>query len=294
MKKIIIAVTMLAGLGLNASALYFDGGLTGTTGPDYSGYKLNLRVGEGDFAFEPSLTTYKYDTALLANKTYRAYGLRGAWEKEKYTVGAEAGTTPEVNGYKNVYAGGDITFSLTPTSGGKTRLAGPGARSVSGGGQGITRIDVGASLKQTQHTQAATTIATAGKTSQTEASLFAGAKVLMLNLSASFTGYSYGSEDAEPQGFVPGLNFALQAKPRSSVTARVDLPSTLPMVTPFAGYTTTKYKGGSSALKTDSSSAILLGGYVDLSMVVANVTYQIFKYADNTDNFVSIGAGLKF
>ncbi|MBI4349859.1 MAG: hypothetical protein HY550_00315 [Elusimicrobia bacterium] len=287
MKKLIIAVTMVAGLGLNASALYFDGGLTGTTGPDYSGYKLNLRIGEGDFALEPSLTTYKYDTAALGNKTYRTYGARGAWEKEKYTVGAEAGTTPEVNGYKNMHFGGDITFSLTPTSGGKTRLAGPGARSVSGGGQGVTRIDVGASLKQTQHTQ---TVGTAdNKTSQTEASLFAGAKVLMLNLSASFTAYTYGSEDATPQGFVPGLNFALMAKPRSSVTARVDLPSTLPMVTPFAGYTTTKYKGGA-----DDSSAILLGGYVDLSMVVANVAYQIFDSGSGSDSFISIGAGVKF
>ena len=292
MNKLIVSLTLLAGLGINASALYFDGGLTGTTGPDYSGYKLNLRIGGGDFALEPSLTTYKYDNALLNNKTYRTYGLRGAWEKETYTVGAEAGATPEVNGYKNVYAGGDITFSLTPASGGKTRLAGPGARSVSGGGSGVARVDVGASLKQTQHTQAVGTAE--NKTSQTAASLFAGAKVLMLNLSASFTGYTYGDEDAVPQGFVPGLNFALIARPKSSVTARVDIPSTIPMITPFAGYTVTKYKGGSSALETDKSSAIMLGGYVDLNMVVANVTWQVFNYAKNNDSFVSIGAGIKF
>ncbi|OGR51703.1 MAG: hypothetical protein A2049_10395 [Elusimicrobia bacterium GWA2_62_23] len=287
MKKLIVSLTLLAGLGVNASALYFDGGLTGTTGPDYSGYKLNLRVGEGDFALEPSITSYKYDTAAYDNKTFRTYGLRGAWEKEAYTVGAEAGTTPEVNGYKNVYAGGDVTFSLTPTSGGKSRLAGPGARSVSGGGEGITRVDVGASLKQTQHTQKVLTVER--ETSQTEASLFAGAKVLMLNLSASYTGYSYGDEDATPQGFVPGMNFALAAKPKSSVNARVDIPATIPMVTPFAGYTTTKYKGG-----VKDSSAITLGGYVDLNMVIANVTYQIFDNGTDTDSFVSIGAGVKF
>jgi len=287
MKKLIVSLTLLAGLGVNASALYFDGGLTGTTGPDYSGYKLNLRVGEGDFALEPSITSYKYDTAAYDNKTFRTYGLRGAWEKEAYTVGAEAGTTPEVNGYKNVYAGGDVTFSLTPTSGGKSRLAGPGSRSVSGGGEGITRVDVGASLKQTQHTQKVLTVER--ETSQTEASLFAGAKVLMLNLSASYTGYSYGDEDATPQGFVPGMNFALAAKPKSSVNARVDIPATIPMVTPFAGYTTTKYKGG-----VKDSSAITLGGYVDLNMVIANVTYQIFDNGTDTDSFVSIGAGVKF
>jgi len=75
---------------------------------------------------------------------------------------------------------------------------------------------------------------------------------------------------------------------------RIDIPSTIPMVTPFAGYTLTKYKGGSAAAETDESSAILLGGYVDLNMVVANVTYQILNYAGNTDSFVSIGAGIKF
>ncbi len=292
MKKTILAAALAAFCSVNASAWYFDGGLTGTTGPDYSGYKLNLRVGQGDFALEPSITSYKYDTAAYNNKTFRTYGLRGAWEKEAYTVGAEAGTTPEVNGYKNVYAGGDVTFSLTPTSGGKSRLAGPGSRSVSGGGKGVTRVDVGASIKQTMHTQKVLT--TERETSQTEASLFAGAKVLMLNLSASYTGYAYGDEDATPQGFVPGNSFALAAKPRSSVNARVDIPSTIPMVTPFAGYTVTKYKGGSASAETDESSTIMLGGYVDLNMVVANVTYQIFNYAKENDSFVSIGAGLKF
>ncbi len=287
MKKLIASVTLLAGLSLNASAWYFDGGLTGTTGKDYSGYKLNLRVGADDFALEPTLTSYKYDTAALKNKTYRTYGLRGAWEKEKYTVGAEAGTTPEVNGYKNIYAGGDITFSLMPGTGGHSRLAGPGAHAVSGGGEGVARIDVGASLKQIQHTQAVTGSSDL-KTAQTEASLFAGAKVLMLNLSASYTGYSYGDEKAVPQGFIPGLDFAVIAKPRSSVTARVDIPSTIPMITPFAAYTTTKYKGAKD------SSAVTIGGYVDLNMVVANVAYQNFDNGSSNKSFVSVGAGVKF
>lgn len=291
MKKVIISLALLAGLGLNASAWYFDGGLTGTTGPDgYSGYKLNLRIGQDQLAFEPSLTRYTSDAL---KKTYNTYGLRGAWEAEKYTAGGEVATTPEVNGYKNMSVSGDITFSLTPTSGGKSRLAGPGSRATYGGGEGVARVDVGAQLKQTQHTQAVTG-ASDRKTAETAATLFAGAKVLMLNLSASFTGYSYGDEDATPQDFVNGLNFVQAAKPKSSVNARVDIPSTIPMVTPFAGYTTTKYKGGTSAAKTDASSTITLGGYVDLNMVVANLTYQIFNYADKNKSFVSIGAGLKF
>ena len=291
MKKVIVSLALVAGLGLNASAWYFDGGLTGTTGPDgYSGYKLNVRVGQDELSLEPSLTRYTSDAL---KKDYSTYALRGAMEKEKYTVGAEAATTPEVNGYKNLSLAGDITFSLTPGSGGHSRLAGPGARASYGGGSGVARVDVGASLKQTQHTQAVAG-ASDKKTSETAAMLFAGAKVLMLNLSASFTGYSYGDEKATPQDFVSGQNFVVQAQPKSSVNARVDIPSTIPLVTPFAGYTTTKYKGGSAAAKTDKSSTVTLGGYVDLNMVVANLTYQIFSYNDHNKSFVSIGAGLKF
>lgn len=290
MKKLILSLTLLGALSLNASALYFDGGLTGTTGPNgYSGYKLNLVVGEGNLAFEPSLTTYTSDSI---DETYRTYGLRGAWEKDTYTLGGEAGMTPEAGGYENKYVGADITFSLTPTSGGKSRLAGPGSRGQARGGDGIARVDVGAALKHTMHTNSST--GSDLDTTQTAATLFAGAKILMVNLSASFTGYKYGDEDALPQGFVPGHNFALAARPKSSVSARLDIPATIPMVTPFVGYTATKYKGGTSAAKTDSSSAYLLGAYVDLNMVMANITYQVFNYADESDSFVSIGAGIKF
>ncbi|HCC48896.1 MAG TPA: hypothetical protein DEQ38_12380 [Elusimicrobia bacterium] len=293
MKKNIIAAALVAVLGLNASALYFDGGLTGITGPDsYSGYKLNLVIGEGDLAFEPSITSVRLENNAGDASTYRTYGLRGAWESDKYTIGGEAGMTPEVEGYDNKYVGGDITISLSPTSDGKSRLAGPGSRGMARGGTGITRVDVGAALKHTMHTQEVGT--TDRETSQTAATLFAGANVLMLNVSASFTGYSYGDEDASTLGFVPGHSFANRAMPRSSVNARLDLPSTIPMITPFVSYTGTKYKGGSSALETDSSSTYLLGAYVDLSMVVANISYQIFNYADDTESFVSIGAGVKF
>ncbi len=285
MKKLIIAVTMLAGLGLNAAA-YFDGGVTGISGPHgYSGTKLDLVIGSGNLAIEPSLASYKSN----AIDTTRVYGLRGAWEAEKYTIAGLVGTTPEVNGYSNSFFGGDVTFSLTPGSGGHSRLAGPGSRGGARSGEGVTRIDVGAGFKQTMHTQTQT-VGSDLKTSQSEGSLFAGAKVLMLNVSASYTGYKYGDDNATPVGFVPGHSFALGAYPKSSVNFKVDLPSTLPMLTPFVSYTGTKYKFG-----TKDSSAYLFGAYIDLSMVTANVSYQIFDSgASKNDNFMSIGAGVKF
>ena len=285
MKKIIIAVAMLAGLGLNAAA-YFDGGISGTTGPHgYSGTKLDLVIGSGNLAIEPSMVSYKSN----AIDTTRTYGLRGAWEAEKYTIAGLVGTTPEVNRYSNNFFGGDITFSLTPGSGGHSRLAGPGSRGGARSGEGVTRIDIGAGFKQTLHTQTQV-VGSDLKTSQTEGSLFAGAKVFMLNVSASYTGYKYSDEKATPLGFVPGHNFVLGAFPKSSVNLKLDLPSTLPMLTPFVSYTGTKYKFG-----TKDSTAYLLGAYIDLSMVTANVSYQILDSgASKNDNFVSVGAGVKF
>lgn len=275
-----LAVAVCAVFSLNAAA-YFDGGISAVSGPHgYRGTNLNLVIGSGNMAFEPSMTSYASDALL---DTYRTYALRVDRETEKYTFAGLAGTTPEVKGYSNKFFGGDITFSLTQGSGGRSRLAGPGSRAAARGGKGITRIDVGASVKHTIHTDAA------GDTGQTEASLFAGAKIFMVNLSAAYTGYKYGTEKMTPLLVnITGLNFALGGFPKSSVNVKLDLPGQ-PMVTPFVSYTTTKYKSG-----TKDSSAYLFGAYIDLSMVTANVGYQIFNDGSNTHNYMSIGAGVKF
>ena len=287
MNKLIVSLAMLAALSMNAAA-YFDGGVSGTTGPDsYRGTKLDLVIGSGNFALEPSMATYKADNALFRNKTYRTYGLRGAIEASKYTIGGEVGTTPEVNGYSNNYIGTDLTISLTPGSGGHSRMAGPGSRGSVRGGEGVTRIDVGASVKEVMHKN--NSGPADRKTNQTEYSFFAGAKILMANLSASYTGYLYGSRDTAPLiNPIPGQTFAYGATPKSSVNARLDLPGA-PMVTPFVGYTGTKYKDG-----VKDSSAYLFGAYIDLSMVTANLSYQIFNNGSATDGFLSVGAGIKF
>ena len=289
MKKLMVSLTLLAAFAMSASAeMYFDGSLSGTTGPDsYRGTKLDLVIGSGNFALEPSMATYKADNALFQNKTYRTYGVRGAIEASKYTIGGEVGTTPEVNGYSNKYIGTDLTISLTPGSGGHSRLAGPGSRAAVRGGEGVTRIDVGASIKEVMHKN--TSGASDLKTNQTEYSFFAGAKILMANLSASYTGYLYGTRDTAPLiNPIPGQTFAYGATPKSSVNARLDLPG-YPMITPFVGYTGTKYKNG-----VKDSSAYLFGAYIDLSMVTASVQYQLFNNGSATDGFMSVGAGLKF
>ncbi len=278
MKKFLLAAVFCAVSGLNAAA-YFNGGLSQTTGPHgYSGANLDLVIGSGNLAFEPSFATYTSNDRSINGKTFRTYALRGEWEAKKCTLAGFAGATPEVNKYSNKFFGGDITFPLASGYRGHSRLAGPGA---SGSG-----IDVGAGLKRTIHTQ---TIGTVDKdTGQTEGSVFAGAKILMLNVSASYTGYTYDAGQASAQNFIPGLNFELAAKPRSSVNVKLDLPGQ-PLLTPFVSYTGTKYKGGLA-----DSSAYLLGAYIDLRIAAANVSYQIFDSGSGKDSFLSVGAGIKF
>jgi hypothetical protein len=281
--KIILVLLMSVVLNANAHA-YFDGGASVTTGPDgYRGTDIYLIIGGNNLWLKPSMSSYTSD---YLDKTYRTYKVRGGFEANMYTLAGEAGMTPEVNAYSNKFFGADLTVSLTPGEGGKSRLAGPSARAGSRGGQGVTRIDVGAGLKHSIHTIDVT--GSEGETGQTEYSLFAGAKILSAQLGASFTGYRYDEENVLPLVVIPGHNFILYAYPKSSVNARLDITG-YPMVTPFVSYTTTKYKNN-----IDDSSAYLFGAYIDLNMIEAHIGYQIFDNGSEKDNFISIGAGIRF
>lgn len=281
---------MLAVLAGSAQA-YIRGNVSGVTGPGgYSGTKLDLVIGSDSFSVEPILETYGSDDTAYGGETYRTFTLRAAMEKDKYAIGALAGMTPEANDYSNKFCGGDITLTLTPGSGGKSRLAGPGSRAGSSGGKGVSRVDIGAGFKYTMHTQVQAVGADL-ETGQAEGSLFAGAKVLMINLAGSYTGYTYGDEDAAAFEFVPGHNFITVARPKSSVNIKLDLPGQ-PLVTPYIAYTATKYKAVSGQEVPDSS-AYLFGAYLDFDMISANIGYQIFDQ-DGKDSFISLGAGIKF
>ncbi|MBU2573723.1 MAG: hypothetical protein KKH28_06595 [Elusimicrobia bacterium] len=280
MKKAVCFVLVSVFTAAAASA-YFDGSVGMTTGPDgYTGTDLSFTLGNDTIFVKPGLSAYSFDVNSV-NKTYKVYRLRGGMEKDNYTAAAEAGFSSKEAGYEYKYFGADITFSLTPGKGGKGRLAGPSARSASGGGQGVTRVDVGAGIKQHMYNYDLNSLSK--ETGQTEFSIFSGAKVFITQVSASFTGYSYGSEEVTPMFNQPsGLIFVTGGLPRSSVNVRAELPSTLPMVTPFAGYTTVKYKSAGS------KSALQLGGTVNLGMVTGVVSWQTF----DGDNFLSISGGL--
>ncbi|HOI42580.1 MAG TPA: hypothetical protein PK523_06500 [Elusimicrobiales bacterium] len=293
MKKTIVAL-MTVLMSVTAASAWFDGGVGQTTGPD--GYKktdANLTFGSDGIWFRGALMRQDADAF---SKALNTYSLRVGREAEFYTLAGEAGMTPSTEymtgqDYSSTFFGGDITFSLTPSAGGKGRLAGPNAKVASGGGDGIARVDVGGGIKHTMHKTEAAALET--KTEQTEYSLFAGAKVLMARVGASWTGYKYGDDDTTPvvgsiNGQALSLFHATNALPDASVNFRLDLPG-YPLVTPFLSYTTTKYK---AAIK--DTDAYTIGAYIDLNMVGANVMYQVYDDGNDKDSYVMLTAGINF
>ncbi|KAF0127048.1 MAG: hypothetical protein FD189_556 [Elusimicrobia bacterium] len=293
MKKT-LATLLTVFISVASASAWFDGGVGQTTGP--GGYKktdINLTIGSGDMWVRGALMRQNTDNLY---KPLNHYSARVGFEKDFYTVAGEAGMTPGTNSsatseYSNMSLGGDITFSLTPSATGGGRLAGPNAKAASGGGQGITRVDVGAGLKHTRHKTEA--LNTETKTAQTEYSVFAGAKILMARLGASWTGYKYGDDDSTPiigsiNGQARALSHDTLALPKASVNFRLDLPG-YPMVTPFLSYTTTKYKNNFK-----DTAAYGVGAYLDLNLVGANVMYQVYDDGSDKDNYLSLSAGIKF
>lgn len=293
MKKLFAAVLMTCALAVNANAFYISGS-GGTVSGDhgYQASSVNLLVGMENVAIEPSWKSYKSD----GTETLNTYGLRAAYETDLFTAGIYGGMTPKKaylkdnpgNEYSNQFAGADFTISLNPLGNTHSRLVGPGNRGISVGGEGITRVDVGAGIKYTNHkTEKA---GGDNKTGQTEYQLFAGAQVLMLNVAAGMSYFDYNDSETGTYGYITGVNYAVFGKPESAFNLRVDVPF-FPIVTPYVGYSKVKYdvKEGN-----DHANNYEVGTYLDFAMLTANVSYQIAERDSHHDSFLSAGIGLKF
>lgn len=287
MKKTILAVLMLVSVG--AAEAYFDGGINYTSGKDgYSGQDIYLMIGFDNMWIKPEYSSIKSDNT----ETYKKYSGRVGFEKDLYTFSVLAGLTPEAGAtgakYENKFAGADITFSLNPTSGSKKRMAGPNSGYGSRSGEGVTQIDLGAGAVYTGHTY------NDNEVGQLDASFFAAAKILMAQLSASYTVSSY---DKTLNGALAGLqrdsglNYYYTGFPKTSVNVKVNLLG-MPMVTPFVMYNKTAFKfpAGLDDLNTYGA-----GAYIDLNMVAATVSYQTYKYTGlDRQNYLSVSAGVRF
>ena len=292
MKKLFAAVLMTCALAVNANALYISGsGGTVSGEDDYKGTNVNLLIGLENLAIEPSWKAYSNEDTDTVN----TYALRAAWETNVYTAGIYGGFTPKKAylkanpaEYSNQFVGADFTLSLNPTGSTHSRLVGPGNRGISAGGEGITRVDVGAGIKQTAHkTEYA---GTDNKTGQTEYQVFAGVQFLMLNISGGMSYYDYQDKDSATVDFVNGLNYATLSypglAPDNAFNLRVDVPF-FPIVTPFVGYSKVKYS-------EDHINSYEVGTYLDFAMLKATVSYQITEHDSHHDGYLSAGIGLAF
>ncbi len=289
MKKTIVCAALF--IFSAAGWSYFDAGLNYTSGTDgYKGQDAYAKIGTGGFWVKPEYSSYEADGI----DAYRKYSARIGFEKSLYTLSFAAGLTPEVENtllgkYENKFAGADITFSLNPTSGGKTRMAGPNSGYGGHSASGVTQIDLGAGLNYTAHTSNSKDIG------QLDASLFAGAKVLMAQISASYTASSYdktltlANAGLAMNQRLTGLNSYVVGYPKSNFNLKLDLLG-YPMVTPFISYNKTKFK----LSNIDDLNTYGLGAYLDFNMVGATVSWQTYKAGGDRNNFLSFSAGLKF
>lgn len=292
MKKLFALLTMLLSLSVNANALYISGSAGTVSGEDdYKGTNVNVLLGLDNLAIEPS---WKHYTAKDI-EDYDTYALRIARETNVYTLGVYGGMTPDVDEawgkYSNQFVGADFTISLNPVGDTHSRLVGPGNRGIAVGGDGITRIDVGAGIKYAKHKTEVAGMPDL-ETAQTEYQIFAGAKILMINLSAGYTYYDYGDKDSVTSGFVNGVNYALLGvRPDNAFNVKMDIPF-FPIVTPYIGYSKVNYDV--PAGNPDHSNNYEFGAYLDFAMLTANVSYQVREMAGHNDGFLSAGVGLKF
>ena len=289
MKKL-TALLALVVFPLCGAQAYFDGSVGTVGGADgYTGLNAYAELGGDSMYVRPSFTTYKQDGL---SSTFNTYGARVGYDTAVFSLGLNGSTTPKQNGYGNYSVSGDAVFSLSPTGGRNSRIAGPRTGGGSAKGEGIARIDVGAGLAYTSHD----IDGFANKIGQSDGSIFAGAMILGTQISGRYTKNLHYSETLDetipvpltnvlPGSLVDTAGFLNQA-----FNLRVDF-TMLTAVTPYVSYTAAQYK-----LDLPTSKTYQFGAQVGLDMVNVNAAYQIQDPGEgySSKGYFTVGAGLKF
>jgi hypothetical protein len=87
---------------------------------------------------------------------------------------------------------------------------------------------------------------------------------------------------------VVGLANVVQGYPNSNVNVKV-LFGLTPLIKPFAQYARTTYLAGQPA-----STAYTAGGSFELAILEVSASYERFVQSGNDQNFVSVGANVRF
>lgn len=290
MKKTLSLAFLLMASGAFA---YFDGGLNYTSGSKgYTGQDIYAVIGTNGFWIKPEYSAHEWSD-LTNSKRIQKFMTRVGFEKDLYVLSFLAGYNPRVYTTDVKHIGADITFSLNPTSSSKKRLAGPNSGYSGRSASGVTQIDLGAGINLSGYSDNQTD----KDLIQTDYSLFAGAKILLAQLSANYTfsRYDKNIENNSPNVArltlkYPGMSSYFDMFPKSNLNVKLDLLG-YPMVTPFISYTKTKFEESGN----DDLNAYKFGAYIDLNMLSATVSYETYDLPNlKRFNFLSFSAGLKF
>lgn len=277
------------------SAASFEGSVAPVFGSSgYSGGSgyVELRS-ENGFYVRPRANFF---STSQSSGTYKSIYGRIGYDAELFSIGLEAGGTPQLNGYSNTSVSGDVTFTLK--SGGKStgRLAGPEARGEVGRwGEGLARVDVGASLGYVSHHDEATATLPQFKLGQTNVSGFAGVKFFGLRASGQITKSLYDKAiptwaAVQPNTELVGVRNLLSGFPDYSTNLRLE-GCKLFVFAPFASYTYTTFK-----LNQANSNALELGVGLNLGMLEVRGAYQYYDPGGGMTkrNYETVGASLNF
>lgn len=294
-----------------ASALWFNGGVSQVGGSDnYRGTTMQGTVGHEGYTVKPRFSTYRSDSS---GGTFNTLSTRLGYEDKLFTVGVTGGGTGKVDGYSNRFGGADFTISLTPTGKGpEKRIDGKGDSSGPARGKGIMRVDLGAEVRHTVHRDEFQT-AFAGSSSrgpggprslrsggalelgQTDLTGSVGVSLLnnLLSIDGTKSRYNRNLTDvgarAPANAPVSGMMQAVQGFPDTSWSARFET-SLLPLVTPFAQYTYTKFKVGQP-----DGRGTTVGAFVELGIVEASASYEHYAQTGRPgQNYFTVGGSLRF
>lgn len=303
---------LLAGL-MSATAVAARAGISATADEtfgtnNYRGTRANVAVDVSKTLYvQPMFSTYRNDNS---SGSFSDIGLRAGFEQGPFSLGVQGSFLPKNDGYRQFAFGADVTFSLSP--GGTThsqRMAGPSSDSNETFGYGLAGIDIGASANHIQHSDdyfasgpSGLGLRSAGAArpaaftyAQNKFSVFAGAKFLITELSASISKDFYdrtleGNGLREP-AYMEVTNFAAleSGAPESDYNLEIKW-KTLPFVRPYLSFTHTNFKLG-----IPSSNATEVGLNVGLDMLSVKAAYGHYAQSGFADrNYATLGASLNF
>ncbi len=295
--KISSCAVALALLATSAFAVGFDAGVKETYGArHYNGVGAFGQLNIANVSVEPMFNSFHND---FSSGTFNTYSLRLGYDTKLFGIGLTGGATPSVNGYNNKFAGADVTFSLTPTGeGARERINGRQQASGPAQGRGLARVDVGGAATYIYHTDHFGTsnqaLGAAAHLAQTDVTGSVGVAVLESLLSLDMTKSVYEHQPASVLMRSPrvenvvGLANVVQGYPNTSANVKLLFGAT-PLLKPFAQYTHTTFEAGQP-----NSNAYTAGVSAELAILEVSASYERYQQQGNNQNFVSVGANVRF